>query len=292
MINTAVLNSQILPRRTSINCGGRLIRFDKTIVMGILNITPDSFYKGSRYNTPDALLHSATQMLVAGAEILDIGAYSSRPGAEDISPKKEWERLEPALDSIRTKFPDAIISLDTFRAEIAQKAVYQYDVNIINDISAGNNDPEMFPAIASLRIPYILMHMQGTPQNMQQHTQYTDIMQQIVGYFAKKIQQLRALGVHDLIIDPGFGFSKTVEQNYHILSKLTELSIFEEPILVGMSRKSMIYKTLNTSPEESLSGTIVLQTLAIQKGASIIRTHDVKQTTESIKLIQKLESCK
>ncbi len=274
----------------TLNCNKKLISIDKPIIMGILNATPDSFYKASRVTQSGEVLKRAQQIIAQGGEIIDIGAYSSRPGADNITAEQEWARLEPVLATVRDNFNDVLISLDTFRADIAYKAYQKYNIDIINDISAGEIDPEMFNVAAQIKVPYILMHMQGTPKNMQQNTVYNNMVQDIFMFFAKKIEQLTTLGVNDIIIDPGFGFSKTVDQNYELLKRLTEFSIFELPVLAGFSRKSMIYKVLNTNADNALNGTTVLNTMALERGAKILRVHDVKEAFETIELFEKLHS--
>ena len=257
--------------------------------MGILNITPDSFFDGGAYTQLDKIRQKISQLITEGAKIIDIGAYSSRPGAKHISEKEEMDRLLPVLKLINKKFPELLVSVDTFRAEIAKTAVNDFGVSIINDISAGGLDPKMFETISKLNVAYIMMHMIGTPQNMQQKTQYKNMMQEIVNYFNKKIHQLKSLGIHDIIIDPGFGFSKTLTQNYWLLNSLKDLKILELPILVGLSRKSMIYKQLNIKPDKALNGTSVLNTIALQNGADILRVHDVREAMETINLIELMQ---
>lgn len=277
----------IFSKKESINCNGQLLMLNKPIVMGILNITPDSFYDGGKYSEMPLIESQIEKILNEGATIIDVGAYSSRPGAMHISEEEELKRLSPVLQLINKKYPSAIVSVDTFRANIAEKVVKDYGVAIINDISAGEMDSKMFETIASLNIPYIIMHMKGTPQNMQQNPIYKNVINEIISYFSNKINQLKQLGVHDIIIDPGFGFGKTIEHNYELLNKLHKLRIFELPVLAGISRKSMIYKFLNKSPQEALNGTTVLNTLALTKGASILRVHDVQEAVEVINLYSK-----
>lgn len=277
----------IFSKKESINCNGQLLMLNKPIVMGILNITPDSFYDGGKYSEMPLIESQIEKILNEGATIIDVGAYSSRPGAMHISEEEELKRLSPVLQLINKKYPSAIVSVDTFRANIAEKVVKDYGVAIINDISAGEMDSKMFETIASLNIPYIIMHMKGTPQNMQQNPIYKNVINEIISYFSNKINQLKQLGVHDIIIDPGFGFGKTIEHNYELLNKLHKLRIFELPVLAGISRKSMIYKYLNKSPQEALNGTTVLNTLALTKGASILRVHDVQEAVEVINLYSK-----
>ena len=271
-------------RKLTINCGGELLDLSQPKIMGILNIAPDSFYDGGKYVSKENFLERVSTMINDGCDILDIGAYSSRPGAENITSDEELQRLLPVLEIVRTEFSDIIISVDTFRSEIAKKVVVDFNVNIINDISAGNMDDKMFETIAGLNVPYILMHMQGNPQSMQNNPQYNNVIQELLNYFSEKVEKLKLLGINDLIIDPGFGFGKTVDHNYQILKYLDDFKIFELPILVGLSRKSMINKILDISSEEALNGTTVLNTLALINGADILRVHDVKEAKESIKL--------
>ncbi|SFE76197.1 Dihydropteroate synthase [Thermophagus xiamenensis] len=287
MKNFEVKNS-CLANRFTINCRGKLIDLSKPVVMGILNLTPDSFYSGSRITTLDDSVQRVEEIISEGGVIVDIGAYSSRPGANDVSEQEEGRRLWPILDAIRKRWPDIIISVDTFRSTIAQKAVAEYEVDIINDISAGMMDAAMFETIARLNVPYILMHMKGTPQNMQKHPQYEDVTGEVLLFLSEKVNQLRALGVADIIIDPGFGFGKTLEHNYQLLRDLQQFRMFELPLLVGVSRKSMIYNALNSKPEEALNGTTVLHAWALTKGANILRVHDVKEAVECVKLVSKI----
>ncbi len=275
---------QFIETKKSINCKGKLLALDKPIVMGILNLTPDSFYDGDFYNTPEKISKRINQIMNEGAQIIDIGAYSSRPGAKNISEKDELKRLIPVLELVIKDFPNAIVSVDTFRSGIAEIVVNNFGVSMINDISGGSLDKNMFNTIAKLNVPYVLMHMRGTPQTMQNFTNYKDIIDEILDYFVRKTNSLKKLGVKDIIIDPGFGFSKTLEQNYELLNNLKSLKILNLPVLVGISRKSMIYRLLNIKPEEALNGTSVLNTIAIQKSADILRVHDVKEAVETIKL--------
>ncbi len=269
-------------RKLTINCGGELLNLSQPKIMGILNIAPDSFYDGGKYASQEIFLERVSTMINDGCDILDIGAYSSRPGAENITSDEELQRLLPVLEIVRTEFPGIIISVDTFRSEIAKKVVADFNVNIINDISAGDMDDKMFETIAGLNVPYILMHMQGNPQSMQNNPQYNNVIQELLNYFSEKVEKLKLLGINDLIIDPGFGFGKTVDHNYQILKYLDDFKIFELPVLVGLSRKSMINKILDISSEEALNGTTVLNTLALINGANILRVHDVKEAKESI----------
>ncbi len=277
------------PRPYSLLAGGKLFDLSRPRVMGILNATPDSFYAASRAETEAALLKRAEAMLVEGAAMLDVGGYSSRPGASEVTPAEEWERLHRALGALRREFPDAILSVDTFRAEVAARCVEQHGVNLINDISGGTLDEEMFATVARLNVPYVLMHMRGTPQTMQQCTDYVHPVQEVAKALAGKINRLRALGVKDLIADPGFGFGKTPAQNFELLKHLDVLHLLEVPLLVGVSRKSMIYRTLDCTPAEALNGTTAVHTIALLKGASILRVHDVKAAAECIALVQKMQ---
>lgn len=267
-----------------INVNGRLMDLSCPQVMGILNVTPDSFYAGSRKQTEKEIAARAQQILAEGGSIIDIGAYSSRPNAEHISAEEEMKRLRNGLEIIGREYPDAVLSVDTFRADVARMCVEEYGVAIVNDIAAGNMDSEMFSTIARLGVPYIMMHMQGTPQNMQQHPHYEDVLREVLYYFSEKVQHLRDMGVKDIILDPGFGFGKTIEHNYELLNQMEEFAIFELPLLVGVSRKSMIYKLLGITPEEALNGTTVLHTIALMKGANILRVHDVKEAVEAVRL--------
>ena len=257
-------------------------------VMGILNVTPDSFYAGSRMETEEAVRRRVQQIVDEGGSMIDIGAYSSRPGAEDVSAEEEMARLRRGMKALREVAPEVPVSVDTFRADVAKMCIEELGVDIINDISGGELDKDMFPTVAKLGVPYILMHMKGTPQTMQQDPHYDDLMKEVMLYFAEKIQRLRDLGQKDIVLDPGYGFAKTLEQNYELLRHQEMLGVFELPLLVGVSRKSMIYRLLGTSPEEALNGTTVLNTIALQKGASILRVHDVKEAVEVVKINKKL----
>lgn len=276
-------------KEKSINLNGRLLSLKSPVVMGILNVTPDSFYAGSRQADEAAVAQRIETILAEGGAIVDIGGYSSRPDAAEVTEEEEWQRIKPALKRMQRDFPEVPVSVDTFRSAIARRAVEEYGTAMINDISGGMLDARMFETIALLQVPYILMHMRGTPQTMQQHTDYDDLMEDIMLYFAQKVRALRQLGVNDVILDPGFGFAKTLEQNYELMRSLSEFSIhFETPLLVGISRKSMIYKLLNATPEDSLNGTIVLNTYALLNGADILRVHDVKAATETIEIVKRL----
>ena len=274
--------------KPSINCSGRLLSFERPRVMGILNITPDSFYTGSRNMAAERIHEQAEKMLEEGASILDVGAVSTRPGAEEISVFQELERLGPALENLRKFCPQAIISVDTYRSVVARSVVSDYNVNIINDISGGQMDSDMFATIAKLKVPYILMHTRGTPANMQKKTQYNDLLREILLYFSERINSLNRLGVNDIIIDPGFGFAKNTEQNFDILGSLGAFHILEKPLLVGVSRKSMIYKSLKINASDALNGSTALHAVAIMGGANILRVHDVKEAVEVVGLLEKL----
>lgn len=273
-----------------ININGNLINFATPVVMGILNITPDSFYAGSRITIEEEALKRARQILEEGGTIIDIGGQSTSPASGMISEEEELTRVSPILKAIRREFPDALISIDTFYADVAKHAVEDFGVNIVNDISGGEIDARMFETVAKLQVPYILMHMRGTPKTMQQQTDYGNLIQEIFYYLSKKIAELNALGVNDIIIDPGFGFSKTLNQNYQLLGYLKYFDTFDVPLLAGVSRKSMIYKLLKTTPEESLNGTTVLNTFSLLAGADILRVHDVREAVEAIKLIDKIKN--
>jgi dihydropteroate synthase len=274
----------------TLNVNGRLMDLGTPQVMGILNVTPDSFYAASRKQSEADIALRTRQILDEGATIIDIGAYSSRPNAEHISNEEEMRRLRHGLQILRREAPDAVVSVDTFRADVARMCVEEFGVAIINDIAAGEMDPQMFATVAQLGVPYIIMHMQGTPQNMQLHPHYDNLLAEVIQYFADKVNRLRDLGVKDIILDPGFGFGKTLDDNYELLAHMEELHLFRLPILVGVSRKSMIYKLMGTSPEEALNGTTVLDTLSLMKGAHILRVHDVKQAVENVRIVEKMRS--
>ena len=271
-----------------INANGKLLDLSTPCVMGILNATPDSFYAGSRMQTEAQIARRVEQMAQEGAGIMDVGAYSSRSGAADVSAKDEMEQLRTALGVVRRLQPDAIVSVDTFRADVARMCVEEYGAAIINDISGGELDKDMFATVARLQVPYVLMHMQGTPQDMQQRPHYDSLLEDVFLYFARKVQQLRDLGVKDIILDPGFGFGKTLEHNYELLAHLEDFRIFELPLLAGVSRKSMIYRLLDATPAEALNGTTVVHSICLLKGADILRVHDVRQAVEAVKIIMKM----
>lgn len=271
----------------TINCKGKLIDLSSPKVMGILNITPDSFYDGGEHKNEKKILKHVEKMLNEGATFIDVGAYSSRPNADHVSETEELSRIIPIVKLILKAFPETLISIDTFRSEVAKQCI-DAGACMINDISAGNLDKNMLQTIADLHVPYIMMHMRGTPQTMQQQTDYDNLVKDILFYFSERIAAAKALGIVDVIIDPGFGFAKTLEQNFELLNKLELFKIIKKPLLAGVSRKSMIYKTLDTSAKDALNGTSVLNTIALQKGASILRVHDVKEAVECIKLIESL----
>ena len=275
--------------QTSININGRLMDLSTPRVMGIINVTPDSFACRCTNITEAEVLRHAARALQDGADILDIGGCSTRPGSCAPDEEEEWRRVRLAVSAIRREWPDAVLSVDTYRASVARRAVETYGVNIVNDISGGELDPEMFATVAQLSVPYILTHTRGTPATMQQQTDYADLMSEVVGYLEERVDRLHRLGVADVIIDPGFGFAKTTEQNYELLRKLDYLKALDLPILVGVSRKSMITKVLDVAPAEALNGTTVLHTLALAKGANILRVHDVKEARQVITLYRALQ---
>jgi len=272
----------------TINCKGKLIDLTTPKVMGILNFTPDSFYDGGKYKSDSEIIHQVEKMLVEGADFIDIGAYSSRPNAAFVSEKEEISRITSVLNLIQRNFPNILISIDTFRSEVARVSL-ENGAAVINDISAGSLDKHMWDVVAQYNVPYIMMHMRGTPQTMHEFTQYEDLVKDILFCFSEKVKTARNRGINDIILDVGFGFSKTLEQNYELLHKLELFNLFELPTLVGVSRKSMIYKALNIEPSEALNGTTVINTIALQKGASILRVHDVKQAKEAIDLVSTLK---
>ena len=269
----------------TINIGGRLLSFDRPMVMGILNVTPDSFFATSRCRGEEEIRQRVCRMRCEGAAMVDIGAYSSRPGAEDVALEEELRRLLPAISIVREEWPDAVVSVDTFRAEVARRAI-EAGADMINDISGGKMDKEMFQTIADLHVPYVLTHMQGTPQNMQSAPSYEDLMCEVFRSLGERVELLHEMGVADVIVDPGFCFGKTLEQNYEMMARLGEFRLLESPILVGVSRKSMIYRLLESTPEQSLNGTTVLNTIALMNGADILRVHDVREAVEAVNIYQ------
>jgi len=273
----------------TINCKGTLIDLSTPKVMGILNITPDSFYDGGHYKNEVSILNQVEKMLNEGATFIDLGAYSSRPGADQVSETEELKRIIPIVELLVAKFPDINLSIDTFRSDIVKKCIGA-GAAMVNDISAGKLDSTMLETVGKLNVPYIMMHMKGTPQTMQRFTDYEDLFKDIIYYFSERITEARSHKINDIIIDPGFGFSKTLEQNYELLNNLELLNIIGLPILVGVSRKSMIYKLLNNSPNEALNGTTSLNTIALLNAAKILRVHDVKEAMECVKLTNQLNS--
>ena len=271
----------------TINCAGKLVDLSTPKIMGILNVTPDSFYDGGVHNSDKKILKHVEKMLNDGAVFIDIGAYSSRPNGKNIDENEELNRVIPALELVNNKFPETIISIDTFRSKVAETCLNS-GASIINDISAGEMDKKMMKIVGKYKVPYIMMHMKGSPQNMIRKTNYNDMLKEIIKYFSKKINQAISYKINDMIIDPGFGFAKDLKQNYNLLSNMNLLKILDKPIMVGISRKSMIYQSLKTSAKESLNGTTVLNTVSLIKGASILRVHDVKEASECIKLISAL----
>lgn len=272
--------------RQTLLCNGKLVDLSKPLIMGVINVTSDSFFDGSMFRMRHKIAQRAEQILKDGGNIIDIGACSSRPGSLPVAEDQEIKQLSKALTVIRKKFPEAIISIDTFRANVARTMHENFNIDIVNDISAGEMDPSMFQTVADLKVAYVLMHMKGTPKNMQEDPRYeSDIIKELFGYLTKKVEKLKLLGVKDIIIDPGFGFGKNLDHNYTILKNLDSFKIFELPILVGLSRKSMIYKLLETCPNKALNGTTALNAVALLNGASILRVHDVKEAAETIKII-------
>ncbi|MBN2806208.1 MAG: dihydropteroate synthase [Prolixibacteraceae bacterium] len=276
-------------KKDTIRYNGKLITLDKPLVMGILNVTPDSFYDGGRYATIEDAVHHAGEMLQAGAGIIDIGASSTRPGADYLAPEQELKRLIPVLRQIKRQFPDAILSIDTCHASVAETLVGEFGDFIINDVSGGLSDPAMFTTIARLKVPYVLMHMQGTPKTMQQNPVYQNVTKEVIKQLSEGVYRLHELGVSDVIIDPGFGFGKSIDHNYELMNHLDAFRFFELPVLVGVSRKSMIYRLLGHTPEDSLNGTTILNTLALQSGANILRVHDVKAAVEAVEIFEKIK---
>ena len=276
-------------KKNTINVQGNIISLAVPLVMGIVNATPDSFYDGNAQFTLEKMLTQVARFLAEGAQMIDVGGYSTRPEAEEVSVAEELRRVIPVIEAIVREFPGTVISIDTFRAEVARKAILA-GAAIINDVSAGNLDEHMFATVADLGVPYIMMHSRGTPATMQSLTHYVHLTEEIIAYFEPKINKLKALGVKDIMIDPGFGFAKTLDQNYELLQNLPYFNVLELPILIGVSRKSMVYKLLNTAASEALNGTTVLHTMALMHGASIIRVHDVKEAVEAVQLFQKMRS--
>lgn len=280
----------ILENNFTINCKGKLLNFNHPVVMGILNVTDDSFYDGGIYKNDGIILSHVQKMINDGADIIDIGAYSSRPGAKVISVNDEETRLRKILKLIRSEFPDIIISVDTYRSGIAKIVIEEFGVDIINDISAGSFDKKMFKTIAKLNVPYIIMHMQGSPENMQDDPKYDNVVQEIIKFFAAKVHELRNFGVNDIIIDPGFGFGKSIEHNYQLIKYLNNFKLLNLPLLIGVSRKSFIYKLLEIDPDDALNGTTTIHTMALYNGVDILRVHDVKEAKEVIKIVEMIKN--
>jgi dihydropteroate synthase len=283
-----VVQSKLISANKTLRVRGKIIDLSTPRIMGILNVTPDSFYDGGFYNRESDLIKQAEKMILDGADFIDIGGYSSRPGAQDISIEEEWSRVKPAIQSIKKEFPSALLSIDTFRSQVARQAIGE-GCDIINDVSAGQLDTDMFRTISALQVPYIIMHMRGTPQTMKQLVHYDNLLVEIIDYFHRIIYQLNQSGIKDVLVDPGFGFAKTADQNFELLNRLEQLHVLGKPLLIGLSRKSMIWKTLNITPEFSLNGTTSLNTIALLKGASILRVHDVKEAKETISLLDKMK---
>ncbi|WDF54938.1 dihydropteroate synthase [Mucilaginibacter sp. KACC 22063] len=278
-----MVKDTVFHKKTTLNAGGKLIDLSTPKVMGIINLTPDSFYSESRKPATDDAVKQAEQMISKGATFFDLGAYSSRPGAEDISVQEEMDRLLPVVEAISTALPDAILSIDTFRSAVAEAAI-KAGAHIINDIGGGTLDEQMFATVARLQVPYILMHMKGTPQNMVQHAQYEDVFQEVFNDLEAKYFQLKKLGLHDVILDPGFGFAKKAEHSYALLNRLQDFNILGLPVLVGVSRKRMIYNLTGGAAADALNGTTVVNTIALMKGANILRVHDVKEAIEAVNI--------
>jgi len=273
----------------TINCNGKLISLHQPKVMGILNLTPDSFYDGGKYKDDSSILHQVEKMINEGASFIDVGAYSTRPGAKEVDEHTELKRIVPIISIILKEFSEAIVSIDTFRSKVAIECISS-GAAIINDISAGAQDQQMLNTVAQLNVPYIMMHTRGTPQNMQQQTNYDDVLKEVLLFFSERLSIAKSLGIKDIIIDPGFGFAKNLNQNYELLRQIEMMSFIEHPLLVGISRKSMIYKTLNTTSEQALNGTTALHMVCLQKGAKILRVHDVKEAMECVKLHDQLNA--
>ena len=287
-MNNFSTSSPLFSKNLSLNLDGKIMNLSTPRVMGIINATPDSFYGGSRVSEPALALEKAREMINQGADILDVGAVSSRPGSQEISETEELERLSPVLEAIREDFPDFPVSVDTWRAGVARTVRERFGIQLINDISAGNFDPDMFPTMAKLEIPYIIMHMQGSPANMQDDPAYENLVDDLLQFFAERVYKLRKLGLNDIVIDPGFGFGKTLEQNYKLLGQLDSFRILELPLMAGVSRKSMIYKLLDSEPDDALNGTTAAHMALLLKGARLLRVHDVQAAVETVKIFQQI----
>ncbi len=278
----------LFSKNLSLNLGGSIMDLSRPRVMGIINATPDSFYDGSRVPEPAQAIEKAREMIEQGVDILDVGAVSTRPGSQEISETEELERLSPVLEALREAFPDFPVSVDTWRASVARTVKERFEIQLINDISAGTLDPDMFPTMAQLGIPYIIMHMQGTPPNMQDDPAYENVVDEVLQFFAERVYKLRKLGVNDIVIDPGFGFGKTLEQNYMLLGQFDSFKMLELPLMAGISRKSMIYKLLESEPDDALNGSTAAHMAALLKGARLLRVHDVKAAVETVKIFQQI----
>jgi dihydropteroate synthase len=277
-------SATLFSRNFSLNLGGRILDLASPVVMGIINATPNSFYPGSRLPEPERAVAMAREMVVQGASILDVGAVSSRPGAERIPVEEELNRLIPVMEALRSELPDCALSVDTWRSSVVKTLYERFHIDMVNDISAGQLDPHMFSTMADLNIPYVMMHMQGTPENMQDDPSYENVVDHILQFFGERVHKLKKLGVNDIVIDPGFGFGKTLEQNYQLLKELDAFRILELPLMAGISRKSMIYKILDTDPGQALNGTTAAHMAALMSGANILRVHDVKEAVETVKI--------
>ncbi len=289
MLITTTAN-KFLKRKNTVSLNGKILDISHPIVMGILNVTPDSFFDGGKYKTEKKVLKRAEDILEQGGSVIDIGALSTQPGSEAISTKEEIDRLLPAVKAVRKNFPDAFVSIDTYRSWVALKVIEDCGPCMVNDVSGGNFDAHMFDTIGKLGVPYILMHMQGTPLKMQENPEYEDIIRDISLFFTEKVKRLTKAGVKDVIIDPGFGFGKTMEHSYELLNRLDSFKVFQLPLLVGVSRKSMIYKLLKSNPDEALNGTSAVNALALMGGADILRVHDVKEAVEVVRIFEKIRS--
>lgn len=287
-MNNFSTSHTLFSKNLSLNLDGRLLDLSTPHIMGIINATPDSFYSGSRLPDPASAVEKAREMIHDGAHILDVGAVSSRPGAGEVSEQEELERLWPVLEALRNEFPDFPLSVDTWRSGVSRKVRETFGINLINDISAGLLDPEMFSTIAELGIPYIMMHMQGTPDSMQEAPEYEHFVDDLLQFFSERVHKLRKLGVNDMVIDPGFGFGKTLDQNYLLVRELHAFQMFELPLMAGISRKSMIYKALDSNPEQALTGTTAAHMAVLIQGANLLRVHDVKAAAETVKIFQKI----
>ena len=287
-MNNFSTSSSLFSRNFSLNLGGQLLDLSSPAVMGIINATPDSFFQGSRVPEPDIAVEVAKKMMDEGAAILDVGAVSTRPGAKDIPEEEEVERISPVIEALRQNLPEAVISIDTWRSGVARTMHKRFGIQMVNDISAGSFDPNMFACMADLGIVYVMMHMQGKPESMQESPQYNNVVDDILQFFGEKIHTLKKLGINDVIIDPGFGFGKSAEQNFHLLRELDAFAITELPLMVGLSRKSMIYNTLDKDPASALNGTTAAHMAALLGGASILRVHDVKEAVETVKIFRQI----